>query len=35
LRRRLNLADRRPDDRGQLPGLRPRQSKYPSAMTVT
>jgi predicted transposase YbfD/YdcC len=29
LRRRLNLADRRPDDRGKLPGLRPRQSNIP------
>ena len=34
LRRRRNLADRRPDDRVELLGLRPRQSKYPSAMTV-
>jgi predicted transposase YbfD/YdcC len=35
LRRRRKLADRRPDYRVELLGLRPNQTKYPSAMTFT
>jgi predicted transposase YbfD/YdcC len=35
LRRRRKLADRRPDYRVELLGLRPRESNYPSVMTFT